>query len=252
MKIIPVFAIVSALSTILLSCQASPIIVEDSTAWHLGLRRREPSPPENQDLLPAYSGPSTRPSDNPPPYPEPENPSLCYFALDGNKSPTHDPKQKLIYNFVEFKHMGQRFTCGSQPAVLPLGTSDSEDRLCVLKANSRKLKMTKKQYEARGVSHNYHMLTFLGFTMSVYVDMLQNKEMGFEAECYPPEQSVKMKTEAKSIPWHTWTIQNWPQEDGKKISVDALASQQGTSVRSSFIYYEGQDGYLGREYRVQG
>ncbi|KAJ3933861.1 MAG: hypothetical protein NXY57DRAFT_996835 [Lentinula lateritia] len=250
MKIIPVFAIVSALFTILLgSCQASPIILEDSTA-PLGLKRRGPSPPGDQDLPPAYSGPSTRPSDNPPPYSKTENPSLCYFALDGNKSPTHDPKRNLIYNFEEFVHMGGRFTCRSQPALVPL--VNPQDRLCVLKMKADKFDMTEKQYEARGVPHNYHMLTFLGFTMSVYPDMLQNKEKGFEAECYPPEQSRIMTTDAKSIPWHDWAIRDWPKENGKKISVDALASQKGTSTRSSFTYYEQRNGYLGREYPVSG
>ncbi|KAH7875553.1 uncharacterized protein C8R40DRAFT_176035 [Lentinula edodes] len=243
MKMILVFAIVSALFTTLLgSCHASPIIIEDSTA-HLGLKRGEPS---------------TRPSGNEPaPYSEVEPPSLlvCYFALDGNKSPTHDPEKNLIYNFKEFEHMGQRFTCGSQPAVVPL--VDSQDRLCVLKVNAHKFDTPQKKYEVRGVTHNHHVLTFLGFTMFVYPDMLQNKEMGFKAECYPPEQSHKVKTDAKSIPWHDWTIRHWPSENGKKISVDALASQtiasqKGTSVRSSFVYYEQQNGYLGREFPVPG
>ncbi|KAJ3887314.1 hypothetical protein GG344DRAFT_80846 [Lentinula edodes] len=255
MKIISVFAIVSALFTIMLgSCQASPIILEDSTA-PLGLKRRGPSPPGDQDLPPAYPGSSTRPSDNPPPYSETENPSLCYFALDGNKSPSHDPKQNLIYNFKEFGYMGGRFTCRSQLAVVPL--ENPQDRLCVLKMNAGKFDSTKKQYEARGAIQEYYMLTFLGFTMSVYPRLLENMDMGFEAECYPPEQSHKMKTDAKSIPWHDWNILSWPIENGEKLSVDALASQtiasqKRTPPRSSFTYYEQRNGYLGREFHVPG
>ncbi|KAJ3864414.1 hypothetical protein EV359DRAFT_64038 [Lentinula novae-zelandiae] len=255
MKIIPVFAIVSALFTILLgSCQASPIILEDSTA-PLGLKRRGPSPPGDQDLPPAYSGPSTRPSDNPPPYSKTENPSLCYFALDGNSNQNYTvtffsldrleitnarSETKLDIQFRRVRTHGREIHLNPQ------------DRLCVLKMKADKFDMTEKQYEARGVPHNYHMLTFLGFTMSVYPDMLQNKEKGFEAECYPPEQSRIMTTDAKSIPWHDWAIRDWPKENGKKISVDALASQKGTSTRSSFTYYEQRNGYLGREYPVSG
>ncbi|KAJ3899782.1 hypothetical protein F5879DRAFT_975562 [Lentinula edodes] len=99
MKMILVFAIVSALFTTLLgSCHASPIIIEDSTA-HLGLKRGEPS---------------TRPSGNEPaPYSEVEPPSLlvCYFALDGNVS--------LI--------SVSSFLCTSLTKITPLPSSPSID-----------------------------------------------------------------------------------------------------------------------------